>query len=175
MASAGPGKSTTDFAGQPFTREQPTNQAKEFWGQVGEQEGGGGGTVHSWHNETRTDDFQQLPKAEPPHATIVIKNSSYWNGEYKDSLKRNRFQSKLKHNLDNWARCVCLPRAQPPPRRHTSRRSATVLCASASARPWALHDFIGGSAALTASESVPLTPGGAASRLQRPGAPAASA
>ena len=73
----------------------------------------GGGTVHSWHNETRTDDFQQLPKSEPPHATIVVKNRSYWNGEYKESLKRNRFQSKLKHNLDNWARYYCADLNRP--------------------------------------------------------------
>ena len=106
------GQSGMDFAGKPFDAERPTNKAKEFWsdvtkdstpqGSVGAD--GNSQTLAEWHNSTRTDDFQELPQEAPPHDTIIVKDRAYFDGTFMESLPRHRFDAKLKHNLDNWAR-----------------------------------------------------------------------
>jgi hypothetical protein len=109
--------SAIEFGGSAFTAEAPTSKSKEFWASrqpppLGDSAGtpmaGTGGqpaeTAAEWRNATRTDEFQQLPKMPPSHDTIIVKDRSYFDGSYLESLPRNRFDAKLKHNLDNWAR-----------------------------------------------------------------------
>ncbi len=99
-----------EFKAEAFSADRPTSKTKQFWaGQEPPQptvrEGEAAPeNVHEWHSATRTDDWQQLPKMPPPHDTIIVKDKSYFDGTYKESLQRNRFDTKLRHNLDNWAR-----------------------------------------------------------------------
>ena len=118
-----------EFKGEAFSAAKPTNAAKEFWAKEqpepepvreGEPEPE---TVHEWQAATRTDEWQQLPKMPPPHDTIIVKDRSYFDGTFKESLQRNRFDAKLRHNLDNWARDQGAPR-RPPHAPHTVPRPA---------------------------------------------------
>ena len=99
-----------EFKAEAFSADRPTSKTKGFWAKQAPpqptlREGEAAPeNVHEWHSATRTDEWQQLPQMPPPHDTIIVKDKSYFDGTYKESLQRNRFDTKLRHNLDNWAR-----------------------------------------------------------------------